>query len=98
MVSHCHQLIQSRALVALSPEFVDQRKARIAHCERQQLFVCGRAIALRTQLGGEGAIGCKGEMARSVSVLEPAFEIERPGVTLQLKLHMRADGHRLLPR
>src|SRR5690349_17125152 len=35
-------------------------------------------------------------MARPVPLFEPAIEIEGAGVALQLKLYMRAAGHRLV--
>src|SRR5687768_7979486 len=58
----------------------------------------GRAEALSVQFRGERCIGRKGEMARTITLLEPAVEIECAGITFELKLNVSSSGHRLFAR
>src|SRR5258705_7301552 len=82
MITHLHKLLQSRSLIALGFQLVNQRKAYIVHGQRLQLFVSWLAESLSVEFRREACIGTKRKMSRAITILKPAVEVESAGVAL----------------
>src|SRR5215510_10567080 len=90
VLSHADQLLSGGSLETLQVQLFDKRYTHVVHRQRQQLVVRGSSKAPLLKLSRKRRVGRQHETPRALSVLKPAFAVERSRVTNDLKSDRRA--------